>query len=446
MADVKLFICYRRSDTEHAAQRVRSHLQRKFGDDAVFIDRELPPGVDWPQELARNIAVSTAVIVMIGDRFVELMEQATQPSATEKDPLLIEIEAALAAGKKLYPVVAGPRDMPPAERLPASIRTLARHNAVFAPPQYFDTAMDALSQAVASQHGWAAPEAAAPAAAAAPSPWLRSGPALLLAAIVGFIGLGLGLWIAGRALAWLLPADTAWPAEAVLWHGARYALATALLGLGPYLAYWVVAELRARAWLPIYNFQGLLTALNMGGILLCGGVFLLLSTLPGWRMRPLLPALLFPAQPGALHYVLLALLLLAIALGAVGLALLEPRARRGRREGRAAGLHTINSLGVLLLMAVLWFAASLAHSLPLPPGQDRVPVIGYLMLCPALSLLMAAWQLAQAHLGLQRQGWQFRGLVYLLLALYGMATLALFAYGPMRVLAASALPFAAPGA
>ena len=39
---IKLFISYRRSDSLHAAQRVRMSLQERFGDDAVFIDREIP--------------------------------------------------------------------------------------------------------------------------------------------------------------------------------------------------------------------------------------------------------------------------------------------------------------------------------------------------------------------------------------------------------------------
>jgi hypothetical protein len=433
MTNVNLFISYRRSDTEHAAQRVRSYLQAKFGDEAVFIDREMPPGVDWPQELARNIAAATAVIVMIGDRFVELMDRASRLAGGERDPLLVEIEEALAADKKIYPVVVGPRDMPAAERLPASIRGLVRHNAVFAPPQYFDTAMEALTKAIAVQHGWTdrGEQAGAPAGPSAPWPWRSPGLALLMAALCA-----LALWAAGRVLAWLLDAG-AGTLEAVLWHGARYALATALLGLGPYLAYWVVAELRARAWLPIYNVQGVLTALNMGGVLIAGGVFLLLSTLPGWRMVPLLPRWLFPEDPGVLHYVLLAASLLALAVGTVALALLEPRARRGNREGRPTALRTINGLGLLLWLGVLWFAASLANSLVMPQAQDRVPVVGYLMLCPVLSLLMGAWQLAQAHLGVQRQGWQFRTLFGLLVALYLVTTLALFAYGPMRLLVAA---------
>lgn len=443
MANVKLFISYRRSDTEHAAQRVRSALQAKFGDDAVFIDREMPPGVEWPEELALNIASASAVIVMIGDRFVELMDQASRAAGGARDPLLVEIEAALVADKKIYPVVVGPRDMPPATRLPETIAALGRHNAVFAPPQYFDTAMEALIKAITAQHGWTEPSAAegaraarqpgAPVAGGLPDglAGLPGGlPALVLLAGLG----GLGLWALGRALVWLWDPGAAAAVEAAFWHGARYALATALLGMGPYLAYWVVAELRARAWLPIYNVQGIVTALNMAGILVCGTVFLLLSTLPGWRLKPLVPEWIFPDAAGVIHYVALSLALLTFAVGAVAVALLEPRARRDNREGRPNALRAVNGLSLLLGLAVLWFAASLAHSAPLPPAQDRVPVIGYLMLCPVMSMLMGAGQLAEAHLGVKRQGWQLRTLFGLLVVLYVVVTLALFAYGPMRAL------------
>ncbi|MDH5340686.1 MAG: toll/interleukin-1 receptor domain-containing protein, partial [Rubrivivax sp.] len=280
MSNVNLFISYRRSDTEHAAQRVRTALQAKFGDAAVFIDREMPPGVDWAEELARTIDTSTAVIVMIGDRFVELMDQASQASGDARDPLLVEIEAALAADKKIYPVVVGPRDMPPAARLPPSIAGLVRHNAVFAPPQYFDTAMEALTKAIAAQHGWVDPNASVP---AAPGPGPRAGLSRGLGLALMALLAGLGIWAAGRVLVWLW-GPAAEPAEAVFWHGIRFVLATSVLGLGPYLVYWVVAELRARAWLPIYNVQGIATAVNMAGVMVCGSIFLLLSTLPGWRL------------------------------------------------------------------------------------------------------------------------------------------------------------------
>jgi hypothetical protein len=331
----------------------------------------------------------------------------------------------------------------PANKLPPSMRELTRCNAVIAPLLYFDTAMERLAHDLALRIGWVG----APQPPVAPETTLQRGLGALALPLLGTLaalGGALLLWVVGWALAWLsgtvagAGSTPPWPAVARHWTAAQYVLATLVLGVGPFLAYWIVSELRIRAALPAFNAMGALTVANMTGILLSGGLFLLLSTLPGWRLDPWLPDAVFPPQPGAVHYVALSLWLLAIALGAVLLALAEPAARRLHDQQRARRLWLIQLMGVILLLSVAWFAVSLGVSLRLPPGQDTVPVVGYLMLCPVLSLLLASWQVAQAHLGVGRQRWPFRGLLCLLGALYFMATLSLFAYGPLRVLAANA--------
>jgi hypothetical protein len=242
------------------------------------------------------------------------------------------------------------------------------------------------------------------------------------------------LWWAGRLILWLADPGTAAgrPAESALWHGLRYGLSTALWGLGPYLAYWLVAQLRARAHLPIFNLHGLLTVANLAGILVTGGSFLLLSTLPGWHLQPLG---VFPAQPGPLHYALLALGLLAIVMVAVGTAVAEPVVRTWVGARRTWGLRLINSTSAAVGVCGLWLVASLVHSLPDLGALDPVPVVGYLMLCPLLSLLAVAWAQRPSLLGAGERAWQIRSLFGLVVGLVLLCTLALFAYGPTRLLA-----------
>jgi TIR domain len=441
MTDAHIFISYRRRDSAHAAQRIHAFLSQRFGVDAVFMDHEIPAGQDWLDRLREELGRASAVVLVIGERFVELLgPTAADPTATP-DYVRMEVETALELHKPVFSVVAGPADMVPAHKLPPSMRELTRSNAVIAPLLYFDTAMERLAHDLALRIGWVGaqkPEAQ-------PETTLQRGLGTLALPLLGSsaaLGAALLLWAIGALLAWLSGAGTGsappWPAVARHWTAAQYLLATLVLGVGPFLAYWIVSELRIRAALPAFNVMGALTVANMTGILLSGGLFLLLSTLPGWHLDPWLPDAVFPPQPGAAHYVALSLWLLAIALGAVLLTLAEPAARRLHDERRTRRLALIQVLGVVLLLCVAWFVVSLALSLHLPPGQDRVPVVGYLMLCPVLSLLLASWQVAQAHLGVGRQRWPFRGLLYLLGALYFMATVALFAYGPLRVLAANA--------
>ena len=51
----KVYICYRRSDTERLALTLHSNLQRTFGGSTAFLDtRTIQHGEEWPRELQRQ--------------------------------------------------------------------------------------------------------------------------------------------------------------------------------------------------------------------------------------------------------------------------------------------------------------------------------------------------------------------------------------------------------
>jgi len=129
------------------------------------------------------------------------------------------------------------------------------------------------------------------------------------------------------------------------------------------------------------------------------------------------------------------LALLGIVIVAVAVAVWEPRVRTLAGGQRLWGMRLVHVTSLMLVVCGLWFAASLIHSLPPLGTLDPVPVVGYLMLCPALSLLVGGWQYGQSLLGLRERSWQIRCLFYLVIGLYVACTLALFAHGPTRLLA-----------
>lgn len=426
MPEPRIFISYRRVDSEHAALRVHERLQARFGGEAVFIDRELPSGIDWDARLRERVQEASAVVVLVGPRFIELF---ADHGPDEPDVMLAEIREALDSGKRIFPLVVGAPDMPPASQLPASIRRLAQQNARFAPAQYFDTAMEMLERDIAAAHGWVAPDSTdAPPRTGLPT-WVRV--SMLLAVV------SVSVALSSAALAWLAPALDGSSTERQLWHGIHYLLSTLLFGLGPYLSYWLVAEMRARAGLPVFSLQGWLSVLIVGGNLVLGGAFLLLTSVPGWQMRPWWPGTkIDPQQGDALYYALLAGTLLAIALGTVALALWEPVLRRAERRHGTQAQHRLSAISAVLLLALLWFGGSMVNSVPDLDAATSLSVVGYIALCPTLSLLMAAWQTTEARLGLRRDAWQVRGLFWLLGALYVLCTLSLFATGPLQQLSA----------
>jgi hypothetical protein len=431
---VKLFISYRRRDSTHVAARVRMCLQQKFGVDAAFIDREIPPGRPWEEYLESMLSSSTGVIVLVGDEFLRELRQKRAGADDGSDTLVWEIATAIRLKKTIYPVVFGASDMPEALQLPQAIRQFAAYQAVFAREPAFDAAMDVLIKSLAADHSWVDSAAPGTAAVSADGALRRSLERTAWWTMITLLAPA-GLWWIGRVILWLGAPDASpvQSAESAFWHGVLYALSTALLGLGPYLAYWVVVELRARARLPIFNVAGVLALLNLAVVLVSGGTFLLLSTLPGWRLQPLL---ILPAHPAPGFYVALAIGLLAIVLLALAVVVGEPRMRGLTGGRRAWGMRVLHGGALLVTVCALWFAASLVHSVPALGALDPVPVIGYMMLCPALSLFVAGWSAGRSLLGLHAGSWQAQTLLGLVLGLYVCCTLALFTFGPMRLIAA----------
>jgi len=428
---INLFISYRRIDGTHAAQRVRACMQAKFGSDAVFIDRDIPPGADWAQFLRQRLESSSDVVVLVGDAFLrELRRRGGTPGKAsadaEDDWLKTEIETALLLKKTIYPVIIGSLEMPDKHALPESIRGFTASQAVYAREPAFDAAMAVLGKTIAAQHGWVDP-LPVPAAAGASGPAMRVAVLMLMALLLA--------WLTGHLLQWLANGTTGGSPASALWPGAQYLMLTLLWGLGPYLVYRSVAEVRARAHLPVLSPHGLVTMVNVALALLAGGSFLLLSTRADFVLQ--LPGLL-PPSPRAIHYALQGGVLLAIVFAAVAVAMLEPVIRTLEAQARRAGLAMLMTAALSVLAAELWLVDALVLSSPMLRTLPTVPTVGYFMLAPALSGLVLAWDLARSALGLSGQTWHSRALFALAVGLYLACTLGYFAHGPLRLLADSA--------
>jgi formylglycine-generating enzyme required for sulfatase activity len=123
----KIFISYRRLDSEFVADSVYNEMQRHFGQGNVFLDvGEIPFGVDFRVYLREQIAEHDVVLVLIGPKWGDIMrERASQAN----DFVRIEIENALAQNKLVIPtLVMRLENMPDFSTLPASIADLQWRN------------------------------------------------------------------------------------------------------------------------------------------------------------------------------------------------------------------------------------------------------------------------------------------------------------------------------
>lgn len=129
---LRVFINYRREDTEAAANWLHELLSDKLGTDNVFIDTDdIPAGLDFVEYLRRQIESCDVFLVMIGRRWLASAdEHGRQRLGDPNDYVRAEIRAALARDIPVIPVLVGGTPMPPQVQIPADILPLRRRQAV----------------------------------------------------------------------------------------------------------------------------------------------------------------------------------------------------------------------------------------------------------------------------------------------------------------------------
>ena len=130
MADI--FLSYRRQDSQSATGRLADRLEARFGADRVFHDLDsIPLGDDFAAAIRRAIRSASVLLVMVGPEWLA----ARGPDGRRRldDPadfVRLEIEAALAQGIAVVPVLVDEARMPAAQQLPASLAPFAHCQAI----------------------------------------------------------------------------------------------------------------------------------------------------------------------------------------------------------------------------------------------------------------------------------------------------------------------------
>lgn len=128
----KVFISYRREDTAGHAGRLFDAITARFGDQHVFMDVDLAPGVDFAERIKETIGDSDVLLVIIGPRWATVAREGTTPRLSDpRDYVRLEVETALSRSDvKVIPVLVAGAQMPAAEQLPDSLQPLRRRNAL----------------------------------------------------------------------------------------------------------------------------------------------------------------------------------------------------------------------------------------------------------------------------------------------------------------------------
>jgi hypothetical protein len=176
----KVFINYRREDTQGEAGRLSDRLKAHFGDDAVYLDVEGRAGVDWLKEIQSRGAEAAVVLCLIGKDWLESLRARSAPVMRGRpDYTRQEIEWALSDWSgRIFPVLIDAA-MPDRYQVPRSLRGIWTKQAIPVRSDSFDRDVAELIRQIAED----VPSTAAtvPAAeTAAPRPVLprRAKPAL----------------------------------------------------------------------------------------------------------------------------------------------------------------------------------------------------------------------------------------------------------------------------
>ena len=141
----RLFVSYRRADSEDSAGRLFEALKSRFGE-RVFLDTSsIPYGEDFRRVIRKRIAASDVVLVVIGNQWLTAADEHGPRLQQPDDPVRFEIETALARdGARIVPVTMDGAEPPPESALPASIHALAALNMAELRNRTFDVDFNAL--------------------------------------------------------------------------------------------------------------------------------------------------------------------------------------------------------------------------------------------------------------------------------------------------------------
>jgi hypothetical protein len=125
-----IFLSYRREDSAGHTGRLHDRLVQKWGAERIFWDIDnIDPGVDFVEAIDQTLDKCPVVVVVIGPHWLSADASGRRRIDQELDFHRLEVERALSRKVRVIPALVGGAQMPSAESLPQSIRTLSRRNA-----------------------------------------------------------------------------------------------------------------------------------------------------------------------------------------------------------------------------------------------------------------------------------------------------------------------------
>jgi len=128
----RIVISYRRVDTGGDARSLAEALERRFGNENVFLDIEtIGPGEPFDQAIDRAVDSSDVLLALIGQHWLAVTDDEGRRRIDDpKDVVRVEIHSALQRQLLVIPVLLEDAKMPSEEELPPDLAPFSKRNAV----------------------------------------------------------------------------------------------------------------------------------------------------------------------------------------------------------------------------------------------------------------------------------------------------------------------------
>ena len=149
----KVFISYRRSDTQMVAGRLRESLARRLGDESIFRDKNsIGAGEDWTKAIEQSLSGDVVVLALIGPGWANARDEGGARRLDDPaDWNRVELELALKGSRRVIPLTVDDARMPKESELPESLRSFARMNALKLRDDDWDSDVDRIAREIGAR-------------------------------------------------------------------------------------------------------------------------------------------------------------------------------------------------------------------------------------------------------------------------------------------------------
>jgi hypothetical protein len=149
----KVFISYRRSDSQAQTGRLYDRLNRAFPGMFFRDVSEIGVGVDFVAHVERAVGASVALIAVIGPGWVKASDERGRRLDDPNDFVRVEIRTALKRQIRIIPVLVGGAEMVTDDDLPDDLKPLTRWNAIRIVEDYYDEGVGKLVRSLVPELG-----------------------------------------------------------------------------------------------------------------------------------------------------------------------------------------------------------------------------------------------------------------------------------------------------